>query len=468
MSARPIGILDSGVGGLSVAREMLRRMPEESLIYIGDSARAPYGPRSNAEIRQFTWDMVNFLLSKNVKLIIFACNTATAVVLDEISAQLDIPVIGVIPAGVRGGLLATRTKKLAVIGTDATIKSGKYAALIHAVAPDAEVESLACPEFVSLIESGDLTSQIAQKLVADGLQALPAGSYDTLILGCTHYPLLHDVIQKVVGPDIALIDAGAQAVNDVEVTLKDLKIAALADTKNAQVQYFTTGAAEKFDAIASLFLGKSVMSTSVEIGQPLLIATQNPGKIAEFEHALGVRGYRIKTLLDFPNFPEIEETGATFAENALLKARALAQLTKNVVIADDSGLCVDVLDGAPGIYSHRFAGENPTADENNQKLLREMRAVSDLRARRAHFHATLVAVSCSKTPLIVSADWPGYIAFEPKGTGGFGYNPIFLVGETGKTAAELTLEEKNELSHRALALKKLLKELPNWLNKEVL
>ena len=155
----------------------------------------------------------------------------------------------------------------------------------------------------------------------------------------------------------------------------------------------------------------------------------------------------------------------TFEENARLKAETISQLTGKMVLADDSGLMVDILGGLPGVWSARFAGVGATDLENNAKLLHELAMVFELKDRSAKFHTTLVVASPGKESLVVEADWPGYINFEPKGENGFGYDPLFLVGETGKTSAQLTLEEKNQQSHRALAVKKLVEVFPAWQNK---
>ena len=155
----------------------------------------------------------------------------------------------------------------------------------------------------------------------------------------------------------------------------------------------------------------------------------------------------------------------TFEENARLKAETISKLTGKMVLADDSGLKVDALGGLPGVWSARFAGNDATDLENNAKLLHELAMVFDLKDRSAQFHTTLVVASPDKESLVVEADWSGYINFEPKGENGFGYDPLFLVGETGKTSAELTMEEKNAQSHRAQAVQKLVEVFPTWQNK---
>ncbi|MCD1277338.1 nucleoside-triphosphate diphosphatase [Streptococcus sinensis] len=203
-----------------------------------------------------------------------------------------------------------------------------------------------------------------------------------------------------------------------------------------------------------------------DIKDTLLIATRNEGKTAEFRKLFGKLGYEVKNLNDYPDLPEVAETGMTFEENARLKAETISQLTGKMVLADDSGLQVDVLGGLPGVWSARFAGVGATDDENNIKLLHELAMVFDIKDRSAHFHTTLVVASPDKESLVVEADWSGYIAHEPKGENGFGYDPLFLVGETGKTSAELTIEEKNAQSHRAQAVQKLVEVFPAWQSKQ--
>ena len=203
-----------------------------------------------------------------------------------------------------------------------------------------------------------------------------------------------------------------------------------------------------------------------DVKDTLLIATRNEGKTAEFRKLFGKLGYEVENLNDYPDLPEVAETGMTFEENARLKAETISQLTGKMVLADDSGLQVDILGGLPGVWSARFAGVGATDDENNIKLLHELAMVFDIKDRSAHFHTTLVVASPDKESLVVEADWPGYIAHEPKGENGFGYDPLFLVGETGKTSAELTIEDKNAQSHRAQAVQKLMEVFPAWQSKQ--
>lgn len=210
----------------------------------------------------------------------------------------------------------------------------------------------------------------------------------------------------------------------------------------------------------SAFFGKS----GAEIGDTLLIATRNDGKTKEFRKLFEPLGLKVENLNDYPDLPEVEETGMTFEENARLKAETIAQLTGKMVLADDSGLKVDVLGGLPGVWSARFSGPDATDDSNNAKLLHELAMVFDPKARSAQFHCCLVVASPDKESLVVEADWPGYIGVELKGENGFGYDPLFLVGETGRTSAQLLPEEKNKMSHRGQAVQKLLEVFPTWLN----
>ncbi|HFI0355985.1 TPA: nucleoside-triphosphate diphosphatase [Streptococcus suis] len=198
------------------------------------------------------------------------------------------------------------------------------------------------------------------------------------------------------------------------------------------------------------------------VGDTILIATKNEGKTKEFRKFFERFGYQVENLNNYPDLPDVAETGMTFEENARLKAETIAELTGKMVLADDSGLKVDALGGMPGVWSARFSGPDATDESNNAKLLHELAMVFDLKNRSAQFHCTLVMAAPNRESLVVEADWEGYIGMESRGENGFGYDPLFLVGETGKTSAELTLEEKNQISHRAQALEKLVEAFPVW------
>ncbi|QWV87250.1 nucleoside-triphosphate diphosphatase [Streptococcus parasuis] len=198
------------------------------------------------------------------------------------------------------------------------------------------------------------------------------------------------------------------------------------------------------------------------VGDTILIATKNEGKTKEFRKFFERFGYQVENLNNYPDLPDVAETGMTFEENARLKAETIAELTGKMVLADDSGLKVDALGGLPGVWSARFSGPEATDEGNNSKLLHELAMVFEIKDRSAQFHCTLVMAAPNRESLVVEADWDGYIGMERRGENGFGYDPLFLVGETGKTAAELSLEEKNQISHRAQALEKLVEAFPVW------
>ncbi|MFA9413472.1 MULTISPECIES: nucleoside-triphosphate diphosphatase [unclassified Streptococcus] len=198
------------------------------------------------------------------------------------------------------------------------------------------------------------------------------------------------------------------------------------------------------------------------LGDKILIATKNEGKTKEFRKFFKQLGMAVENLNDYPDLPDVEETGTTFEENARLKAETISKLTGQMVLADDSGLKVDILGGLPGVWSARFSGPGATDEKNNAKLLHELAMVFEPKDRSAQFHCTLVLAAPHRESLVVEGEWAGYIDFAPKGDGGFGYDPLFLVGETGKTSAELGTDYKNSHSHRAIALKKLLEVFPEW------
>ena len=209
------------------------------------------------------------------------------------------------------------------------------------------------------------------------------------------------------------------------------------------------------------FFGQTV-ETASDLGDSILIATKNEGKTKEFRQFFAQLGYKVENLNAYPDLPDVAETGLTFEENARLKAETIAELTGKMVLADDSGLKVDVLGGMPGVWSARFSGPDATDASNNAKLLHELAMVFEPKDRSAQFHCTLVMAAPGTQSLVVEADWEGYIATAPQGENGFGYDPLFLVGESGKASAELSLDEKNKISHRAKALEKLVEAFPSW------
>lgn len=484
MNKQPIGFIDSGVGGLTVVKEALHQLPAENTIYLGDQARLPYGPRPAEQVQAFTWQMVNFLLTKHIKMLVIACNTATAAALPLIKARLKIPVIGVIKPGSRAALKATQTGHIGIIATEGTVKSGAYPKALRAKAPNIRLTSLAAPKFVSLVESNEAHSPIAKRVVADTLQPLLHQDIDTLVLGCTHYPILRPIIQNVMGEDVTLIDSGAKTVNDVSMLLDYFDLA----NDGSEVPthtYYTTGAPSMFDELGEswLELKKPMHAQHVDIDtQPthfveptseatdktIVIASKNPGKIKEFKAMFEPAGVTVKSLADFPTVPTVDETGTTFEANARQKADQYAQDLNLPVLADDSGLMVDALDGQPGIRSARYAGDGHNDAANNAKLLAALADVPE-EARTATFHTTLVLAKPNhpEADLVVHGDLSGRITAIPRGTDGFGYDPFFLVPALDKTLAELTADEKNEISHRGNAMRALEKVWQAWLEENV-
>lgn len=264
MDNRPIGFLDSGVGGLTVVRELMRQLPYEEIVYIGDSARAPYGPRPAEQIREYTWELVQFLLTQNVKMIVFACNTATAVAWEEVKEKLDIPVLGVILPGSSAAIKSTRSGKIGIIGTPMTIKSDIYRQKIMSLAPQMTVLSLSCPKFAPLVESNEMASSVAKKVVYETLASL-VSKVDTLVLGCTHYPLLRPIIQNVMGPEVKLIDSGAECVRDVSVLLNYFQINHSRIPNQSIPVFYTTASTQSFREIAMNWLNTDIDVRHVDL-----------------------------------------------------------------------------------------------------------------------------------------------------------------------------------------------------------
>ncbi|AOF48763.1 glutamate racemase [Tetragenococcus halophilus] len=261
MNDRPIGFIDSGVGGLTVVKEAMKQLPNENFIYLGDTARCPYGPRPKEQVIEFTWEMTHFLLEKNIKMLVIACNTATAVALDTIKDQLAIPVVGVIMPGTRAAVKATKNKRIGVIATQGTVKSASYERAIKEKFSQIQVESLACPKFVPIVESNQFHSSVAKKVVFETLRSFKNKHLDTLILGCTHYPLLRPVIQDVMGKDVTLIDSGAETISEVSMLLDYFSIANAENKKKGDTTFYTTGSTQLFDQIAQDWLGKTMASS---------------------------------------------------------------------------------------------------------------------------------------------------------------------------------------------------------------
>ncbi|MCX7913300.1 MAG: glutamate racemase [Thermodesulfovibrionales bacterium] len=252
----PIGIFDSGIGGLTVLKEICRILPDENILYFGDTARVPYGIRSEETVTKYSFECIKFLLQKRIKLLVIACNTVSAVSLKEITKYVDVPVIGVIEPGAKAAVNFTKNKKIGVIGTEATIKAKAYSKAIKELSDKVEVYELACPLFVPLVEEG-WTDDLVAKLIAERyLSNLRVKEIDTIVLGCTHYPLLKKVIGEVMGP-INIVDSAIETSKIVREILlqKDL----LNNQKNTPVRkYYVTDSPIKFKFLAEKFLNESI------------------------------------------------------------------------------------------------------------------------------------------------------------------------------------------------------------------
>lgn len=261
MSNAPIGIFDSGVGGLTVARSILDQLPNESTLYIGDTARGPYGPRPLAEVREFALESLDFLVEQGVKALVIACNTASAAMLRDARERYSIPVIEVIQPAARRAVSATRTGKIGVIGTRATIDSAAYLDAF-AAAPQLNITSISCPLFVEYVErgetSGDAITEIARKYLTPFIDA----KIDTLVLGCTHYPLLTGVISYVMGDGVTLVSSAEETAKDLYRTLVEKSLLRIQQDELPTHRFLATGDAKAFESLARRFLGPEV--TKVE------------------------------------------------------------------------------------------------------------------------------------------------------------------------------------------------------------
>jgi glutamate racemase len=254
---RAIGIFDSGVGGLTVAREIAGVVPNEHLIYLGDTARYPYGTKSAEVVRSYSLENAAFLADKGIKLLVVACNTASSVALDLLSERLDVPVIGVIEPGARAAVAHTRNRKVGVIGTEGTIASGTYTRALKRLASDLEIYTRACPLFVPLAEEGWTDNEVARITAERYLTSLRRSGIDTLVLGCTHYPLLANVIGAVMGDEVQLVDSARTTAATVRETLSRY---GLARRGTGSVSFFVTDVPDQFVKVGSRFMGQRVES----------------------------------------------------------------------------------------------------------------------------------------------------------------------------------------------------------------
>ncbi len=253
----PIGVFDSGIGGLTVVRELIRQLPNESIIYFGDTARVPYGPKSPDTVLRYSREITGFLKAQGVKAMVIACNTATAHALAALRQENDLPIVGVIEPGSRAAAKATTGGRVGVIGTYGTINSRAYEKAIAGMSPDAMITALACPLFVPLAEEGWLDTQATELIAQEYLSPMVVANIDTLVLGCTHYPLLKRVIGATVGRDVRLIDSAEETAAETASVLRKMGLAH-EETHDARYRFIASDAPEQFLRVGQRFLGASI------------------------------------------------------------------------------------------------------------------------------------------------------------------------------------------------------------------
>lgn len=258
MDNRPIGIFDSGVGGLTVARSIIDLLPNENVIYLGDSARGPFGPKSLDDVRDYTFEIISFLQDEGVKLVVIACNTAASAALERAQAHFDsLPLMGVVEPGIHAGLAATQTGRIGLIGTVGTVEAGAYDAALAATRKPAFLFKAACPAFVDYVERGEIEGDEVEALARSYLEPLLSEGIDTLILGCTHYPLLAKTIKKVVGQSVTLVDSADSTAFEVADLLSAVGQRRVA-SEPAWHRFISSGDPRAFEALGERFLGPEV------------------------------------------------------------------------------------------------------------------------------------------------------------------------------------------------------------------
>lgn len=260
MDNRPIGVFDSGLGGLTVLKEIMELSPDESVVYFGDSGRAPYGTKSKDTVIKYTFQDIRFLLNQDIKMMVIACNTMSAYSLELVKNAFDIPVIEVIQPGAATGVRETKNKKVGVIGTTATINSGAYGKAINRMDNSIEVFSKACPLFVPLVEEGKAwwENDIAFRVAEEYLTPLKENNIDTLVLGCTHYPLLHKTISKVMGEGVKLVSSALEVAKVVKQTIAENNMGR--DGQLSPVyRYYTSDSVDKFEPLCSAILNRKTL-----------------------------------------------------------------------------------------------------------------------------------------------------------------------------------------------------------------
>ncbi len=256
-AASPIGVFDSGIGGLTVVAEIMRQLPNEEIVYFGDTARLPYGPKSNETVAQFAMQDTRFLLSHDVKMVVVACNTASSVAADRLKQSFDVPVIGVISPGALAAVSASLTGHVGVIGTEGTITSHAYKRALHRIDPEIEVIEKSCPLFVPLAEEGWTDREVTLVIAHEYLTPLRDAGVDVVVLGCTHYPILKQTVGRVFGPSVTLIDSAEETARDVAHVLTELHIANTTG-RVPHHRFFVSDVPHRFQEQAERFLGRSL------------------------------------------------------------------------------------------------------------------------------------------------------------------------------------------------------------------
>jgi glutamate racemase len=262
MNRAPVGIFDSGIGGLTVAHAIFERLPRESTLYFGDTARVPYGPKSPETVRRYSVEILHWLLGQGVKAVVIACNTSTAHALEALQAESPVPVIGVIEPGARAAAATSANGPIGVIGTAGTIASNAYARAIERARPGAVVVQQPCPLFVPLVEEGWFEHAAAELIARDYLEPLRRVKVDTLVLGCTHYPLLRPLLQRVMGPAVQLIDSGEETASAVDLALRAAGIEAPPGV-GARHRFAVSDDEARFRAVGSRFIGERLVAAEV-------------------------------------------------------------------------------------------------------------------------------------------------------------------------------------------------------------
>ena len=260
MDKRPIGVFDSGVGGLTVLKELIRCLPRERFVYFGDMARTPYGSKSKETVTRYSRQIVRFLLSEDVKAIVVACNTASAMALDTLEKEFDVPLTGVVKPGAKAAADVTKTGHIGLIGTESTITSGIYENYLKDYRPDTRITGKACPLFVSLVEEGLIEDPVTTEIARRYISGFRDTDVDTLIMGCTHFPMIEDTIQRIAGEHIKLVNPASETARSTREMLEEKDIMKETDISLDEEAYrfFVSDSPERFKKIANIFLPQSV------------------------------------------------------------------------------------------------------------------------------------------------------------------------------------------------------------------